>query len=426
MLSLFKFRVYYSPDDVAGTGLPKGDDVQDILNFLNADETDDEKPEVIKLDKAKADEKLDDADNEKDEEEDEEGKEKEEVDELAELEEELKEPDEEQLELVTPVRRSEILKKFPTIFKEFPYLEKAYYREQQFTERFPTMKDADDAVASTKTLQAFESDLLAGNTEKMLRAAKTEPKSFAKVVDNYMSTLATVDKDAYHHVLGNVISHTIASMVQEARKSNNEALQNAAAILNQFIFATSDYVPPKQLAVPDDDKNDPRAKDLEEREKKFESDRFNATSSELMTKVQNSFKSTIDAHIDPKDSMGEYVKRNAVRDASEKLEELIKKDSRFKTIVDKLWDKARKENYSKPTVDAVKSAYLSKARTLLPAVIKQARNTALKGSGKRIVNVTDKTDKTDKNTDRSQSNRSRDNKKTVPDGMSTLDFLNAD
>src|SRR5215831_19879700 len=57
-------------------------------------------------------------------------------DELAELEEELTGPKEENLELVTPVRRGEILAKYPNVFKDFPYLEKAYYREQQFTETF--------------------------------------------------------------------------------------------------------------------------------------------------------------------------------------------------------------------------------------------------------------------------------------------------
>lgn len=61
-------------------------------------------------------------------------------DELKELEEELEGPKEEDLELTTPVRRKEILKKYPTLFKDFPYLEKAYYREQQFTKYFPQFR----------------------------------------------------------------------------------------------------------------------------------------------------------------------------------------------------------------------------------------------------------------------------------------------
>src|SRR6516162_6794140 len=52
--------------------------------------------------------------------------EEEEVDELAEIEAEIGEPTEEQLELVTPVRRREILKAYPDLFKKFTYLEKAY------------------------------------------------------------------------------------------------------------------------------------------------------------------------------------------------------------------------------------------------------------------------------------------------------------
>jgi hypothetical protein len=48
-----------------------------------------------------------------------------------------------------------------------------------------------------------------------------------------------------------------------------------------------------------------------------------------------------------------------------------------------LWEKAFQSNFDKDTTDKIKAAYLSKAKTLLPSVIKKARNEALRGLGAR-------------------------------------------
>jgi NCAIR mutase (PurE)-related protein len=76
--------------------------------------------------------------------------------------------------------------------------------------------------------------------------------------------------------------------------------------------------------------------------------------------------------------MTDYVKQHATAEAFEKLETLIAQDSRFRGMLDKLWEKAFQSGFSKESTDRIKSAYLSKAKTLLPSVIKSARNKALK------------------------------------------------
>src|SRR5256885_489210 len=74
----------------------------------------------------------------------------------------------EELNLVTPVRRKEILAKYPNVFKDFPYLEQAYYREQKYTEIFPTIDDASEALDKAGTLDRFETDLMQGDFHKIL------------------------------------------------------------------------------------------------------------------------------------------------------------------------------------------------------------------------------------------------------------------
>ncbi len=363
------------------TGVKPEMSKDDIIDFLDKDD------EPINLDKDKKEpEKKAKGDKGEEEEDD---KPVEDEDELKELEDELEdeeEPDDEKLEISSPVSRREILKAYPDLFKKFPYLEKAYYREQQFTKLFATPKDAEEVVEKAQILDNFEADLVKGDTEKILKSIKdSDSKSFAKVVDSYMETLAKVDNNAYQHVLGNTLRHTIIAMVNEAKESGNEALQHAAVLLNQFAFGSSKFTPPSKLAPAEKQEDNTKEKEISERERQFNQRRFESADDEVSTRIDNKFKATIAANIDPKDSMTDFVKRNAIRDATEELEKLIGTDDRFKMLIDKLWENAYKNDFSREAVSKIEQAFISKARTLLPSVIKKARNEALRGMGKRVV-----------------------------------------
>jgi len=446
----------FAPDGISGPAgggsdtkiLPSGDSKEDIIEFLAGD---DEPPETIDLEdkgKEKGKDKTPPKGKEKDKEDDEtpegdeetpEGEEDED-DELADIESELDEPSEEQLELVTPVRRREILKKYPNLFKEFPYLEKAYYREQQFTELLPTIDDAKAAVEKSQILDRFEGDLMSGNQETVLKAVReTNPKAFLKIVDDYLPTLAKVDEKAYFHVLGNVTKHTIVAMANEARRlgtGENQpglALQQAAHLLNQFVFGTSDFQPPTNLAGNEKPEDNTREQQLQEREQAYVRTQFNNTRTDLNTRVNNTLRNTIEANIDPKQSMTDYVRKNASRDALDTLETLINQDTRFRNLIDKLWEKAFEDNFSQASKDRIRSAYVSKAKTLLPSVIKKARNEALRGIGKRVRDddgeeTTPRRGPVPAGRPRSQSQNTGKVTKAsdIPKGMSTLDFLNSD
>ena len=425
------FNNFYSPDDsntiapdsnVGGSG-----GKEDMIDFL-ADDSDEEVLPLTDKKEPKGKVKLDEETSDEDTEIEEES---EEIDELDELEEELKGPTEEQLELVTPVRRKEILAKYPKLFKEFPYLEKAYYRDQQFTELLPTINDAKEAVEAQQTLNRFSKDIGQGNTEPLLKTIKTEnPEAFNKVIDDYLPALARVDEQAYYHVIGNLTKHTIVAMVQEAKKSGNDVLQNAAQILNQFVFGSSDFKAPTYLS------KKPAANgedtEIKQQRQQFVKQQFETVNTDLNTRVNNTLKNTIDANIDPNKSMTDYVRKNATREALENLESLISKDTRFKALADRLWEAALKDNFSKASVDKIKSAYLSKSKTLLPSVIKKARNEALRGLGKKVSSDEDTNDSDKKgpiSPGRPRSQQSSGKIKTskdIPKGMTSKDFLMQD
>jgi hypothetical protein len=420
------FNKFYSPDDAPGSSPGDTDEKSDTFELLNVEE----EPEVLDIGgKKKSDE---DEPAETEEEDEVEGKD-EEIDELKEIEEELEGPKEEDLELMTPVRRREILSKYPKLFKDFPYLEKAYYREQQFTEVFPTINDARASAEKARILDQVESQVMNGNIGSVLQAAKQEnQEAFLKIADNYLPALRAVDQQAYYHVLGNVIKDTIVTMVREGRALGEQGapLQAAANILNQFVFGSQNFSPPTTLSRQTDPREQQREQQFQQQQYQQAYAAFESVREDLQTKADNVLTATIDGNIDPRGSMTDYVKQHAVKEAYDKLDDLLSKDKQFRGLLDRLWERAHERGYDKDSTDKIKSAYLSKAKTLLPTVIKKARNDALKGLA-RNSDASDEEQPVRKNPitpgrSTSPSSGKYKSAKDIPRGMSTLDVLMKD
>jgi len=378
------------------TQTPSGKSAADIFDSLSVgddqetlDLTKPLKKAGEKDEKDEKEETTDETPDETDEENDEEADEDE--DPLKELEEDLEEIDEEKLELTTPVKRREILKKYPNLFKDFPYLEKAYFREQQFTEILSTIDDAKEAAESHKVLGRFTEDMVEkGNVNNVLKMIKdSNPETFNRVVDNWMDYLEQVDPAAHLHVQGNIVKNIILGMVEEAKSSGDDDYKTAALLLNKWAFGTAKFSPPVKMSKEVKAEDKTKESELSEREKAFAQRQIDTAMGEVNTRVNNIIKSAIDNNIDPKGSMTEYVKRNASRDALEKITNLIERDTRFQTIVDKLWEKSAKANFNRESQDEIRRAFLSKAKSLLAPVLKSARNEALRGMGKRVKEDTD-------------------------------------
>ena len=332
------------------------------------------------------------------------------------------------LELVVPVRRKEILAKYPNLFKDFPYLQQAYYKEQHFTELFPTLDDAKEASAKSQILDGFEADLMQGNVSKVLNAVKQQdPEAFNKLADNYLQELGKVDSGAASHIVGNILKNSVISVINNAQENGNEALKEAAFLFYQAIFQTSKITPPTTLSKKVEDEDPEKAK-LQAEKVEFTRQRFESARDSLNSKVQNSIKSTIANHIDPKNSMSDYVRKTAIRDAHENLESLMGQDPRFSRLMDQLWRKAFTENFSNRSLDQIRSTFLTKAKTLLPSVIAKHRNEALR-TGSR----TSKEEKDRKgplpmgrHSQTPEKGSSAKSPAQIPKGMKTLEFLNSD
>lgn len=305
---------------------------------------------------------------------------------------ELVEPDEDEekldltkqdddIDIEAPPRKKEILKEYPELFKKFPFLEKLMYRDREYTELFGSFDDAKEVAEKSETFNAFESQLLSGNTEEVLRSVKdADEKAFKLIVDDYLPTLAKVDKEAYFHVVGNLNRRLIIEMVQEANDTNNEDLKQAALLVNQFIFGSSKFTPPARLV---EKKSETEENEVEQERLSFTRERFESSRDDLQTQVDNTLRSTISSYIDPRNTMSSYVKKNAVNDAMKILTASIASDGSVIKNLDKLWRSAFDSKFSKDSLGKIKSFYLSKAKGNLKNAILKARAEALKDARPR-------------------------------------------
>jgi len=197
------------------------------------------------------------------------------------------------------------------------------------------------------------------------------------------------------------------------------------------MFGSSKWTPPTKLAINESTKTQTDDERISEKERKFNETRLNSSQSEIKTSVNNRLKAAIEQNLDPKKSMSEYVRKNAIRDVQEKLDNLMNRDDRFKAIVKNLWKAATKADFSKESLDRISSAHLIKAKSLLLPVIKAARNEALKGmSLSKKSKETDETEESESETRESAPKKSGGNKikiaSDIPKGMTTAEFLAQD
>lgn len=409
----------------------------DLANFFAEPDDKGAKPDKEdKLDKEDKTDKDKDKDDKLDIDEDDiELKDEDEDDDKLDLEDKDKKAEDE-IEINAPPKKKEILAKYPNFLKEFPFFEKMMYRDRQYTELFGSFDDARDVAERAQILDHFEGDLMKGNTETILKQVKeTDKKAFDKLVDNYLPTLARVDKEAYFEVVGNIGKHLIAELVKEGKslgvdensKDAAAALRNAALTLNQFLFGTSTYSPPQQRVAKADEKDE----ELEQERTQYVRERFEDSRNELQTKVDNTLRATINDYIDRDSQMTGYVKKNAVRDALTMLHTAIGNDPAFRKNLDRLWESAFSSRFDRNSLDRIRSTYLGKAKNMLPAIIKKARAEALKDQtpSSRKERDEEKDEETTRKREPISSGRPRQQsggKLKMERGESVLDFLSRD
>lgn len=379
---------YFSPDDDLGIlSDPTVDPPEENEDDDEDDkETDDDVTDDDKTPKEGEDEEGEDNENEEEDEDDKEDNEEE-------------EESEEDLDRST--RASDVKKEFPEIFKKFPDLKGALYREERYSEIFGSVEDAETAHERSQSLAAIENDLLVkGDPTKLLDAlAKENKDSFTSITENTIRYAQEHDKDLYLKLAGLPIKQMLRAAWRQGN-GNKTDLGKAAAHIHNFFFENYNFDEKVELEggatgtkgkTKEQEAYENRLNTLEEKEyRNFES----SVNQSYVKRVDSTVRETLekDQRLTP------YMRDKLVEDVMMDIKKQLSNDSRYMKQMESLWKQAKTAGFTNDFKSRIISTALARAKSLVPDTRKKLLAKAL-GKGK----VKDKED----------TNSNNDNKKRI-------------
>jgi len=352
-LTTFPF-LFDAPDDAGG-----GDDLG-ILGDID--------PEDDKTDDKSDDDKTDDdpEEDQPDDDTEEETEEDPEAEEDDEEEDDSEEDDPEEENRVTYA--SDLKKAYPDIFKKFPDVKAALYRDQEYSELFGSPKDAQNIVAKGNLLDQIEKDLVIdGNPKELLNAVKKDsPESFKKIAFALLPYLAEADKEAYLEVAALPIKQLLRSMASKYDPKSNE--YKAAQYVHQFFFENLKF--DEKVAVEKGTETKKSEKELEYEKRIAAIDQrdqdqfFTATNTSYVSRLNKEFREVLDKD----DRLSDWMKAKVVESGLAEIKTQLNNDPRFKRQMESLWSQAKASGYSNDLKSRIISTALARAKSLVPKV----------------------------------------------------------
>jgi len=293
--------------------------------------------------------------------------EEEEVEEEVEEDEPAKEAVEEDDETDEELENDSIyqqLKKYdPKVLKEIPELRSVIFAEQEYRRVFPSVEDAKAAAEAAEVFAQYERDLTSGDSSNILEALeKTGKDSLKNFVANLIPTIEKQSKDLYFGML----YPEFKKMLRAAAKSGDERLAVSAKNLNWFVFGNTDVDSDADGALKPT-KRDEREDAISRKEREFEERIFNSFSTDVSKSAETRAKRIISSAF--KDSGISPLISSALTDKIfEKVDDTIAKDSRHMGNINNLWSQAKRAGFTTEWKDRITSAYLSRAKVLIPKI----------------------------------------------------------
>lgn len=279
---------------------------------------------------------------------------------------------------------------FPDLFKKFPSLRDIYYREQEFTQIFPTIEDAKEASSYASSFQALTDKVVSGDGESLFNAIKaTDAKSFNKIAENVLPTLFKISPDVHWRATLPLMQNLVRGFYAEGRRRGNENISNAAEYLSDFVFGDVRVARGERDMLPRQTKQESEElRELASERNKFIIDKVDDFTRTIRTKADDSVRRSIvagDKH-DPDGVFSDFIKDTIVGKVMQEVDRQLTADKSHMRYMNSLWEKAKRDGFSEEWKSRILSAYLARAKSLVPTVrakyVSEAMGSSSKASGK--------------------------------------------
>lgn len=325
------------------------------------------------------DKKEEDKEEEKDEEEKVELDENEDEKEEEDKEKDEEDEDEDGLELEDKDEETSLYQRLKAkdkgIFKEIPELRTVLFREQEFTKRFPTIDDAQEALDLADTFISFQKDIESGNAETFLEATKQLGED--KLTDfsaNFLPSLMKVDKETYYKVVQPEFKRLLRSMV----KHENEDVRQSAKNINWALWGTTD-VEKDEGFIPEKNKTEDK---VSKREEEWERRQLETFTNDVKFVGLNRARKIISKSL-ADFGLTPITEKHLTNEILSRTLEAMDKDVRYNGNMNVLWKKAKSQGFVTEGKESLVNAFLSRAKVSISRIRQQVLSEAkVSASGK--------------------------------------------
>lgn len=278
-------------------------------------------------------------------------------------EEEDEEKEEEDVKEDKPIynrpKLKDISTKYPGIFKDFPQIKTALFREEEYTKIFPTVEDAVKAADDYQAYEELSDSVLNGDASGFIKALdKTEETGNFSV--KYLQTLQKQNPDLHYRVLAPYLATAAKSFYNFGVKNNNEDIKNAAEFFAHFLFEDVEIAKGKAyeggIKVKEEDP------ELKKEKNRYHKERSTEFTNSTLTDLADQLGALIDKGL-PKDIDSE-IKDTIHQRIVQHLDVELQKDPAYMKLMGSLWKNA---DGSAAARSRIISAYLARAAKPLAA-----------------------------------------------------------
>lgn len=284
---------------------------------------------------------------------------------------------------------AKIKEKYPDFAKtnEFREMRNSYHREAKYTELFPTIEDAQEAAENNETFVKLNDDILNhGDATSLLNAVKqASPDSLKKLSLGFLDSVAKLDNNLYIEAVSPVIKRLARQINVEGQRAlkrnpdsdDGKALIATARNIMQYAFEDADAID-KDDPKPDE-KVSQREKELTQREEQIRTEKFQGAYSIASNSVEKNLDKAILQGLDPDGKFNDFTRDTLVEKIKNDIKRQIDHDQLHIRRMTSLWKRAEQSGFNRESLSRIVTAYLERARPIIPTVRNKYRTIAIKG-----------------------------------------------
>ena len=266
-----------------------------------------------------------------------------------------------------------ITEKFPDFFKAFPAMRDMYFREAEYSKVFPTIDDAREASENNTAFNEIRESVFEGNGNKFFSAIKeVSEKDLEKFSMTVLSTLHSVHPKAFWTAANPLVEDIAKNMFAKGIKDGNESLQNAARYLSDYFFGNTEIAEGKKTSIVKIEDNN----EVKQEREKFDNEKLTAFRSGVETDLRSQLVKAIEgkdpktekSRLDPDEVFSNFIRTTIVDRIIEDLGTQLTSDKDHIRYMESLWHKAKQNGRTDADKARILSAYLARAKSLIPSL----------------------------------------------------------